>query len=184
MKDRRTVLTIIALLVTLGCAGLLLSWVRNELASLGHFVGYEIFWWALVVLLLSFVRWVERRPLTSIGFSKPGIWNILIGIAAGIMLLAILAGIYFVLFPALHFKEDPQVTQVMSQMLAKPHWGLPVRRNPRVEQFACVLRAPRCPRRIPVLCRGTWCAGTPPFERLLPLYPRGPRSGPTRSDYC
>jgi hypothetical protein len=31
---------------------------------------------------------------------------------------------------------------------------------------------------IPVLCRGTRCAGTPPFERLLPLYPRGPRSGP------
>ncbi len=59
--------------------------------------------------------------------------------------------------------------------------GLPVRRNPRVEQFACVLRAPRCPRRIPVLCRGTWCAGTPPFERLLPLYPRGPRSGPSSS---
>jgi hypothetical protein len=31
---------------------------------------------------------------------------------------------------------------------------------------------------IPVLCRGTLCAGTPPFERPLPLYPRGPRSGP------
>ena len=122
MKDRRTVLTVIALLVTLGCAGLLLSWVQNELAGLGHFVGYEIFWWALVVLLLSFVRWVERRPLTSIGFSRPGIWNIFIGIAAGIMLLASLAGIYFVLFPALHFKEDPQVTQVMRQMLAKPYW--------------------------------------------------------------
>ncbi len=56
--------------------------------------------------------------------------------------------------------------------------GLPVRRNLRVEQFACVLRAPRFPRRIPVLCRGTLCAGTPPFERLLPLYPRGPRSSP------
>ena len=26
--------------------------------------------------------------------------------------------------------------------------------------------------------RGTRCAGTPPFKRLLPLYPRGPRSGP------
>jgi hypothetical protein len=122
MKDRRTVLTIIALLVTLGCAGLLLSKVQNELASLRHFVGYEIFWWALVVLVLSYVRWFERRPLTSVGFSKPGIWNILIGIAAGIVLLASLAGIYFVLFPALHFKEDPQVTQVMSQMFAKPHW--------------------------------------------------------------
>lgn len=89
MQDRRTVLTIIALLVTLGCAGLLLSKVQNELASLGHFVGYEIFWWALVVLLLSYVRWVERRPLASIGFSKPGIWNILIGIAAGIVLLCL-----------------------------------------------------------------------------------------------
>ncbi len=56
-----------------------------------------------------------------------------------------------------------------------------MRRNPRVDQFAVVLRAPRCLRRIPVLCRGTLCAGTPPFERLLPLYPRGPRSGPGSS---
>jgi len=45
MKDRRTVLTIVALLVTLGCAGLLLSKVQNEIAGLGHFVGYEIVWW-------------------------------------------------------------------------------------------------------------------------------------------
>ena len=96
--------------------------MQNELASLGHFVGYEIFWWALVVLLLSYVRCVERRPLTSIGFHKPGVWNILIGIAAGIVFLASLAGIYFVLFPYLHFKEDPQVARVMSQMLAKPQW--------------------------------------------------------------
>jgi hypothetical protein len=33
----------------------------------------------------------------------------------------------------------------------------------------------------PVLCRGTLRAGAPPFERLLPLYPRGPRSGPSSS---
>jgi len=121
-KDRRTVLTIIALLITMGCAGLLLSKVQNELASWGHFFGYEIVWWALIVLLLSYVRFVERRPLTSIGFCKLGIWNILIGIVGGIGLLACLTGIYFVLFPALHFKEDPQVTQVMNQMLAKPYW--------------------------------------------------------------
>ena len=59
--------------------------------------------------------------------------------------------------------------------------GLPVRRNPRADRFAIVLRALRCLRLIPVLCRGTLCAGTPPFERLLPLYPRGPRSGPGSS---
>jgi len=56
-----------------------------------------------------------------------------------------------------------------------------VRRIPHVDRFAFVLRAPRCPRLIPVLCRGTWRAETPPFERLLPLYPRGPRSDPGSS---
>jgi uncharacterized protein len=122
MKDRRPVLTIITLVVTLGCAGLLLSKIRDEFAGPGHFAAYEILWWALVAMLLGYVRWVERLPLSSIGFSKPGIRNILIGIAAGIVVFAGLAGIYLVLLPALHFKEDPQVTEVMSLMLAKPFW--------------------------------------------------------------
>ena len=34
-------------------------------------------------------------------------------------------------------------------------------------------------RRILVLSRGTRCADTPPCKRLMPLYPRGPRSGPS-----
>lgn len=122
MKDRRPVLTIIALLITLGCAGLLLSKVRNEFAGAGHFAAYEILWWALVALLLCYVRWVERLPLSSIGFSKPGIRNTLIGIAAGIVVFAGLAGIYLVILPALHFKEDPLVTEVMSLIVAKPFW--------------------------------------------------------------
>ncbi len=121
-KDPRPVLTIIALLVTLGCAGLLLSKVRNEFAGPGDFAAYEIIWWTLVALLLCYVRWLERLPLSSIGFSSPGIRNILIGIAAGIVIFAGLAGIYLVILPALHFKEDPQVTAVMSLMLAKPFW--------------------------------------------------------------
>jgi hypothetical protein len=48
----------------------------------------------------------------------------------------------------------------------------------RVGRFACVLRAHRLPRLCPVLCRGTQRACALPCERLLPLYPRGPRSGP------
>jgi membrane protease YdiL (CAAX protease family) len=122
MKDRRAVPTVIALLVTLGCAGLLLSRVQNEFASPRRFAAYEIIWWALVVLLLSYVRWVERRSLTSVGFRGPGTRNILIGIASGIAIFAGLAGIYLVILPALHFKEDPRVTQVMNLMLAKPIW--------------------------------------------------------------
>ena len=52
-----------------------------------------------------------------------------------------------------------------------------MRRNLRVEQFACVLRAPRFPRRIPVLCRGTLCAGTPPFRAASAALPQGPSLG-------
>jgi hypothetical protein len=52
----------------------------------------------------------------------------------------------------------------------------------RVVQFASALRAPRClQRRILVLSRGTRCAGAPPCKRHWPLYPRGPRSGPSYS---
>jgi len=45
-------------------------------------------------------------------------------------------------------------------------------------RFASVLRAHRLPRLFPALCQRTWRAWSPPFERLLPLCPRGPRSGP------
>ena len=46
-------------------------------------------------------------------------------------------------------------------------------------QFASALRAPRCLYRCtPVLSPGTRCADAPPLKRLMPLYPRGPRSGP------
>ena len=49
----------------------------------------------------------------------------------------------------------------------------------RIVQFASALRASRClNRRILALSRGTRCAVAPPFKRLLPLYPRDPRSGP------
>ena len=56
--------------------------------------------------------------------------------------------------------------------------GLPGSRGLPTGRFAIALRAHRLSRLLPVLCRGTWCACAPPLERLLPLYPRGPRSGP------
>ena len=70
-----------------------------------------------------------------------------------------------------------------------PQYGFKAGRSDRAFPFYAssrrtVCHCPSCsplPRRIPVLCRRTWCAGTPPLERLLPLYPRGPRSGPGSS---
>ena len=47
-----------------------------------------------------------------------------------------------------------------------------------VTWFAIALRAFCNTRVLPALCRGSMRSPAPPCERLLPLYPRGPRSGP------
>ena len=54
----------------------------------------------------------------------------------------------------------------------------PSTRGLRLVRFVSALRAPASLRRFLVLSRGARCAGTPPCTRLVPLYPRGPRSGP------
>jgi hypothetical protein len=47
-----------------------------------------------------------------------------------------------------------------------------------VPWFAIALRAFCHSRLFPALCRGSMRLPAPPCERLLPLYPRGPRSSP------
>jgi membrane protease YdiL (CAAX protease family) len=115
---RRTALTIVGLAITLGFPALPLSKWENEFAGVGHLVGYEIIWWALVALVLLYVRLVERRPLSSIGFRPAGISGLLLGVLAGVTTLAGLAAVYFVLFPALHVNENQQ----MNQLIATPFW--------------------------------------------------------------
>jgi membrane protease YdiL (CAAX protease family) len=48
----------------------------------------------------------------------PGIRGVLIAIPAGVVMLAGLAAIYYVLFPALHLSEGQQ----MNQLIATPFW--------------------------------------------------------------
>jgi uncharacterized protein len=116
IKNRRTLLTLVGLLFTLGFPTLPISRWENEFANIRHLVGYEIIWWALIGLVLLYVRSVERRPLTSIGFRAPGVRGVLMAIAVGVVMLAGLAAIYYVLFPALHMSEGQQ----MNQLIATP----------------------------------------------------------------
>jgi len=115
---KRSVLTMIGLIITLGFPALPLSRWENEFAGMSHLVGYEIIWWAVVAFVLLYVRLVEKRPLSSIGFRPLGIPGLLLGILAGVITLAGLAAIYFVLFPALHVNEN----QEMNQLIATPFW--------------------------------------------------------------
>jgi membrane protease YdiL (CAAX protease family) len=118
VDKRRVVLTLVGLGITLGFAALPTSKWENEFAGTWHLVGYEIIWWAVAAVVLLHVHLLEGRRMESIGFRKPGIRDVLIGAAGGIVTLAGLAAIYYVLFPALHFNEEQQV----NQLLATPFW--------------------------------------------------------------
>ncbi len=93
------------------------SWVHDD-ASLANRLAYELIVWAWVVGMLLYVVRVERRPLSSIGFRAVGLRDWIIAILAGILILALLALILLVVFPALHWSESSQEASILSL----PYW--------------------------------------------------------------
>jgi membrane protease YdiL (CAAX protease family) len=116
--DRRVATSAIGVALALGFPFLPIgSWV-NPFASTAHFVSYEAIWWAVVAIMLAFIRVVERRPFASIGIRPMGRVDVLVAVAAGIAILAGLAGIFYLVLPRLGLSEgDP-----MSQLLTTPLW--------------------------------------------------------------
>ncbi|MFZ0553601.1 MAG: type II CAAX endopeptidase family protein [Steroidobacteraceae bacterium] len=93
------------------------SWVHED-AGLVNRMGYELIVWAWVAGMLLYVVRVERRPLSSIGFRALGVKDAIIAVVAGILILALLALISWVVFPALHWSESRQE----ASLLALPYW--------------------------------------------------------------
>jgi uncharacterized protein len=120
-RHRSVLLKIIGLILALGLPWLPFSRWENAFASASHLAGYEIIWWGLAAIILLYVLFVERRPLSSIGFHKLGFWNILFGILAGIVSLISLYFIYYKLFPLFHVNQAVE-TNEMNQLAATPFW--------------------------------------------------------------
>lgn len=118
VTSRRSMSTILALLLVLAIPDLPISRWEDEFAGVGHLVGYELIWWILILSVVLYVREVEGRPLSSTGFRNVSVWDVLIGLGAGLVILAGIAGIYYGLLPALHLSESQQV----SQLMATPFW--------------------------------------------------------------
>ena len=115
-RDRR--ITLVGLLLALGVFSLPFGRWFNSLADLPHMLAYELFIWACAGAVLLFVVWVERRPLSSIGFRTPSPADGLIAIAAGVLILACLALLSYIVFPALGWNESRQ----MGKIAAMPYW--------------------------------------------------------------
>ena len=64
-------------------------------------VGREGVFWALTGLLVAYILKVERFPLRSVGLSWPTWKSVVLGIVGGVVMVAGMATIYMVVFPAL-----------------------------------------------------------------------------------
>lgn len=93
------------------------TWIHDD-AGLMNRLGFELIVWAWVAVILLYVVRVERRPLSSIGFRAVGVKDGIIGFLTGIVILAGLAFVYYVVFPALHWTENTQV----ASLSALPYW--------------------------------------------------------------
>lgn len=110
------------LLLALGAASLPIGDWDREFAGTGHLVGNEAIWWAYVGAMLLYVQRIERRPLSSIGLRAPGPGNTLIGAVAGLVVLAAMGAMYFLVLPALHLDDSVAATANGRSLMATPLW--------------------------------------------------------------
>jgi membrane protease YdiL (CAAX protease family) len=119
-STRRTSLA--GLIFALGVASLPIGSWDNEFADTPHLIGNELIWGAVVGLLLLYVTGIERRPLSSIGLKAPGFKNIGIGIALGLLTIALLGVLYLQVLPALHLDDHIAASANAAALLATPFW--------------------------------------------------------------
>ena len=102
----------------LGLLGLALALGLPELNLVGRFGGgpaafsapREWVWWGIGIGMLLYVRFVERRPLASIGLRPPTVRTFVIGVATALLLFASVIVIYAVVFPMFGFTMNREAT--------------------------------------------------------------------------
>jgi len=70
-------------------------------ASLAAQTGREAIYWVLTVILIGYVLFVEHRPISSVRLKWPTWKSLAFGLAGGVAMIAGMALIYIVIFPAL-----------------------------------------------------------------------------------
>lgn len=68
--------------------------------------GREMLWWPLAAVMLIYVLIAERRKLSSIGFKKPSMGDLALGVLAAGVIVFGMGLIYAKVFPFLHLKPN------------------------------------------------------------------------------
>jgi membrane protease YdiL (CAAX protease family) len=82
-------------------------------------IAREGVYWALTVLLIAYILMVEQRSLSSIGLSWPTWKTLVVGIVGAVVMVAGMAAIYMVTFPALAL---PMTEATASAIKSTPTW--------------------------------------------------------------
>jgi len=122
MNSKRVVQILVGLTLTILVGSLPFPVWDHELADTTHMVCNELIYWTLVAATFFYLLKVEKRPLSSIGFRRPGILDGLIAIAFAAATIAGLAAVYFLVFPALHITEEREIGKLVSA----PGWWLAI----------------------------------------------------------
>jgi membrane protease YdiL (CAAX protease family) len=115
---RQRMLALGGLLLALGGISLPYGTWDNALASQANMVANEFVTWALVTAVLVYVTRIERRPLASIGFTRPSAADLGLATAAGVAIVLMLGVLYLVVFPKLGWDE----TRQFQPLMAVPFW--------------------------------------------------------------
>lgn len=81
----------------------------------------ELVWWTVAIVLLLYVRFVERRPLASIGLHRPTGKTFAIGIGAAVLLFASVVVFYSIVFPMLGLTMNQKAVEGITH---NPPWFL------------------------------------------------------------
>lgn len=94
------------------------SWGQHLFGrALGPNWSRELLWWVLTFGLYAYVLLAERRTLSSIGFHRPRILDLVLAVVTGVLLVAGIIVIYSIVFPALHLRMN---TQEQAMLLHTP----------------------------------------------------------------
>ncbi len=121
MTHRPRIATLMGLLfLLLATFAPLSTWSQHLLGrELGLNYGREVPWWILTLGLYAYVIFAERRPLSSIGFRRPGVLDIVLAVGTGVLMVAGTMIIYNFVFPLLHLKIN---MRVVLMLMHTPFW--------------------------------------------------------------
>jgi len=116
MPRARRMRIVVGLGLALGLPFAHLSTLGKRYSGFGPLWGGEVFWWTLFAALIGYVLVVERKPLSSVGFRRLGLWDVGLAVIAAAIAIAGVLFILSVVLPALHI----DVTEETNALYATP----------------------------------------------------------------